>query len=326
MKHFNKLSILALFLSCTFNSNAQSLQMLDIENDEAVAVSSEETARVSQDREAASSQILSKNPKTKLSVEQFIEYVKEVEALNPEASPQQIITMLHSKKYAKDEHVPLPLFREGGENKGWKNIKLPNGAEPPKFITDLQGNVVDVAHSYAGVRGGLNRILYNRWAMRNVNTGWGDSAQVVGGYAKGALDYLSGYANGDKNKMRIGRQFMSIASNYKPENQVRGNNLGLSLDRFMLANPNAKLSQAYANCLGRGTSEMDFLDRMVEHGTTIALPQQKLVGAIMSSPTAKRGIIELSKSSSAHDALQRAGNILRNAGSSVLTGNSPFGL
>ena len=170
---------------------------------------------------------------------EFIVYLRIVEEMNPKMSWQQIITKLHDESYPADSHcvvAGVPLFVNGDENKGWEKVNLPKG-NVPKFVVDGAGQRVDVAHSYAGIRAGLNRSGASRWAMTNVNTGWGDSLQVVNARIKAAKDYTVGAFTFDYTKSYHAMDKFSDAGNYKPQNQVLGNNLGQNVQKTLRNSP-----------------------------------------------------------------------------------------
>ena len=308
MNNMNKLALTVALCGLILTSNAVALDLLGKKDDRAVEVTSEDE---SAPKTPTASELLRKNHNHKLTVAQFLEYVKEVQALNPGSTPQQIITQFHHGQYAKDEGVYIPLFAEGKENAGWQKIKLPAGTKPPKFITDRNGNVVDIAHSYAGVRGGLNRSGINRWAMKNVNTGWGDSLQIVNGYILGARSFLSGdFADGKKR--------FSDAPNYKPEDQIRGNNLGIQLESYLRDNPKATLAQAYEACLASSPKGTDAHDDIFYAAAVSPL------GAVVRKSNLSSSIVKSLKGQKmvrGHKA-QGTSHILRNLGSSALMGGT----
>ena len=177
---------------------------------------------------------------------EFIVYLRIVEEMNPKMSWQQIITKLHDESYPADSHcvvAGVPLFVNGKDNEGWEKVKLPQG-NVPKFVVDGKGQKVDVAHAYAGIRGGLNRSGATRWAMTNVNTGWGDSLQVVSARIKAAKNYTVGAFTFDYSKSYRAMDKFSAAGNYKPKDQVLGNNMGQEVQRTLRNSP-MNLSDAF---------------------------------------------------------------------------------
>ena len=178
---------------------------------------------------------------------EFIIYLRIVEEMNPKMGWQQIITRLHDESYPADSHcvvAGVPLFVNGKDNEGWEKVKLPKG-NVPKFVVDGKGQKVDVAHAYAGIRGGLNRTTgVTRWAMTNVNTGWGDSLQVASARIKAAKDYTVGAFTFNYSKSHRAMDKFSAAGNYKPKNQVLGNNMGQAVQKTLRNSP-VKLSDAF---------------------------------------------------------------------------------
>ncbi len=306
MNKLNKLAVTVAACGLVLSSNVRALDLVGVNDDRAVEVSS---APQTPSSTPSASELLRKNPNRKLTVSQFLDYVKEVQALNPQATAQQIITQFHHGQYAKDEGVYIPLFAEGEENSGWQGVKLPAGTMPPKFITDKDGNLVDIAHSYAGVRGGLNRSGIHRWAMKNVNTNWGDSLQIVNSYILSARSYLSGdFDNGKKH--------FSRAPSYKPEDQIRGNNLGIQLESHLRDNPQTKLSQAYETCLAGSTKGSDLHDDVLYAAAVSPL------GAVIKRTNASGSIVKAftGKQEVTSPSNERSNQILRNIGSSAIRG------
>ena len=177
---------------------------------------------------------------------EFIVYLRAVEELNPKMGWQQIVSKLHKRCYPCDSDLVLagvPLFNNGRDNEGWEDVVLPEG-NVPKFVQDGSGSKVDVAHAYAGIRGGLNRSGVSRWAMTNVNTGWGDSLQVTNARLGAITDYLSGALTFNYKKSNKAMDSFSAAPDYKPQNQIEGNNLGIEVQKTLRNNP-MSLSEAF---------------------------------------------------------------------------------
>ena len=253
-KHIFALLCVLLFTpSATF-----ALDMLGVNDEREVAVTSSGPSAIP----TPPSQLL-RNPQVRLSEKQFLDYLDEVKALNPKATWQQIITKMHYEQYRSDSSLVIagiPLFHNGKENEGWEKVKLPNNYQPPKFIIDQNGKLVDIAHAYAGIRAGLNRKGITSWTMKNVNTNWGDGVQVGADYVKGARQYLAGLIKFDKNKRKNGAKMFSEAPNLKPPNQVRGNDIGIATERYLRQNEDADLRQAFSAIFqGRAQKKSGFL-------------------------------------------------------------------
>ena len=169
----------------------------------------------------------------------FIVYLRAVEEMNPNMGWQQIITKLHDESYPADsvcKVAGVPLFVNGKDNEGWEKVRLPN-CQVPKFVNDSKGNKVDVAHAYAGIRGGLNRSGGTRWAMTNVNTGWGDSLQVASARIQATKSYVAGAFTFNYRKTDKAIDKFSNAGNFKPKDQVLGNNLGQEVQKTLRTSP-----------------------------------------------------------------------------------------
>jgi len=170
---------------------------------------------------------------------EFIVYLRAIEASNPDKGWQQIITKLHTESYPADAVcvvAGVPLFVNGAENAGWEDVTLPAG-NVPKFVVDGAGERVDVAHAYAGIRAGLNRSGPSRWAMTNVNTGWGDGLQVANARIGAVKSYLAGAFTFDYSKTSRAMDAFGDAGNFKPRDQVLGNELGKAVQRTLRDNP-----------------------------------------------------------------------------------------
>ena len=316
MNKMNKLAVTVAACGLIFTSTAKALDLINVPVKKAVEVTTtgNNTDNTSEGKETKSVSELLADPNVTLTRDQFIEYLKEVQKLNPNATWQQIITRMHYERYFKDHKLTvatIPLFHNGDENKGWETIKLPNGYKPPKFITDNKGNKVDIAHAYAGIRGGLNRSGVTKWAMKNVNTGWGDSLQVVNGYILGARSYLKGAVTLDGSKFSEGNKHFSSAPNYKPEDQIRGNNLGIQVENYLREHPQATMSQAFDACLARSTKGTDYHDDIF-YGAAVSplgvlIKRNNVGGSIVKRASGnKKGMDQ----------------ILRQIGSSAITGGT----
>lgn len=176
-----------------------------------------------------------------LKPDEFITYIETLEQQNPTMSWKQIISQIHSEEYSEDVRLSImgiPLFTNGEENKDYMDVDSLS-VQPPRFVVTEDGTKIDVAHSYAGIRAGLNRGSAIGWFMTNVNTGWGDSVQVWGARIKGGLKLFSPW------HMKEGASQIWHASDWKPDNQVRGNEMGKWVQGYLDEHPDAKLSDAY---------------------------------------------------------------------------------
>ncbi len=182
-----------------------------------------------------------------LTSEEFLAYLRVVEKQNPHKNWKQIIAKLHSLAYIYDAHGTLPspfhkkkLFAFGPETDGYNEVITPicgiTGKGMPKYILDKSDQHIDIAHSYAGLRAGLNRpgrVSKAVWTM--INTHWGDIWQVYG-------------ILGLKKEVE-----------YYPPDQIWGNTVGLWLASYYSnqENQNKPLSEVYALYLRGEQSEKD---------------------------------------------------------------------
>ena len=186
-----------------------------------------------------------------LTEKEFVTYLRAVEAKNPGKSWAQIVTKLHEYYYAADStlvFVGIPLFKNTKENEGWEVVNLIG--QPPKFIKADDGAKVDISHSYAGVRALIGRNVLTAPLMGNVNTGWGDSIQVAGGRISAVERYIAGAFTFDYDKSYKAMDQFSDAANFKPDDQIRGNTIGMKVMEIVRKNRKSeRLSDAYAQVL-----------------------------------------------------------------------------
>jgi hypothetical protein len=195
---------------------------------------------------------------------EFIQYVSELESRNRRMGWRQIASQLHHAEYGYDTTYPImgvQLFRDGAENEGFSDIEV-LGSRGPKYVVTRYGEKIDMAHSYTGIRAGLNRWRPTSWIMAKVNTDWGDRVQVLGDrivasteMAGGALgmakdvfwdaDFDGGKMGERLLQMRKGAERFDNAVGYRPLDQVRGNELGMDVRAYLLEHPEVKLSEAY---------------------------------------------------------------------------------
>jgi len=153
----------------------------------------------------------------------FMTYLYELEAKNPDKDWKEIVAYLHAEEYPHDIHNTVPLFgndlfKHGAETDGYLTVK-PVSRFVPKFTTH-GGKKIHLGHSYAGLRSDLNRDGgIGAWTMRNVNTNWGDTYQT----------------------------WVHWDDAYAPPDQREGNDLGLWLNSYYGKKKNADqpLSKAY---------------------------------------------------------------------------------
>ena len=158
-----------------------------------------------------------------LNTREFVDFIRAIEEGNPGKNWRQIITKLHAEYYEEDVDLSffsIRLFKNGPENEGYDNVDT---------IIHRDGTRFNTAHTYAGIRAGLNRGRVTSWFMTNVNTGWGDTVQVLGEYLKFNFKGASGYKSPD---------------------EVLGNKASKVLQTDLKNNPGKKLSQAYADYFG----------------------------------------------------------------------------
>ncbi|MFH1467984.1 MAG: hypothetical protein ABIO70_26595 [Pseudomonadota bacterium] len=200
--------------------------------------------------------------KQRLTSCEFLVYVKKVEQINPDMGWQQLTTALHQGIYAADTKLNffgVDLFVDGKDNAGWEKANLPYGS--PKWIESSGGSVIDIGHSYAGLRAVLNRNQASSYFMSRVNTQWGDQTQVIQDKVEGAAGRAWGNAEwawnqiplvgSDEGEKAANERIMKAkiqyqnAQNNLPPDQERGNAGGLYLRSWFISNPTGTLSDAY---------------------------------------------------------------------------------
>jgi hypothetical protein len=259
MKNHIFLLIFFVLLCCTAsNSFCQDFSLLGEEVEEAAVstntraaiseITGEESPVESAENELNNSEVVQKTRNGEmLTQDEFILYVETIEALNPFMGWEQIITKMHALQYPQDTDLKIAgirLFRNGKENEGWEKVEIP-GDKPPKFVMGNNGKKIDIAHAYAGLRAGLNRGAITGWSMGNVNTGWGDSLQVASDRIEAAQSYIAGAFTFDYRKTDKAMDKFSNAKNFKPHDQIRGNELGLELKFYFENNSGRKLSEGF---------------------------------------------------------------------------------
>ena len=197
------------------------------------------------------------------SAKDLVNYLKKVEALNPGANWQQIVTRLHHFAYPNDGNYTMfdiPLFKEGAENQGWQEIKLPFDEDLPFFIQDADSNLVNFKHALCGLRASLNRIGSDRAIWMRVNTSFGDQYQVwderkriiqkdscalLPGVTKSWVDACKDYAN-QEDAITAGEYMSKLdnASRWYTEDQRLGNKLSFTLEKKLRKGTASSLSDA----------------------------------------------------------------------------------
>lgn len=210
--------------------------------------------------------LLAINNRQPISPCMFMDYLRRVEDSNRRYGWEHITSKLHQGVYGYDTEYPLidvgfwqmKLFRDGDANEGFEDVEL-IADYPPKFIVDKDGKKIDVSHSYAGVRAGLNRGMPSSWVMAKVNTDWGDLQQVysakisghVGAFKAGFNEDLARLSGNTENQVKAAQEFtrnmrkVNTANAYRPDDQIRGNDLGMHLRSYLISNPEKRLSDAY---------------------------------------------------------------------------------
>jgi hypothetical protein len=195
---------------------------------------------------------------------EMIYYLRKIEDANPRYDWRQIISKLHRKSYPKDidlQPLGVTLFLEGKENEGYEKVNTFESevSAVPKFINDDEGRMIDVAHSYAGLRSLVNRGNASSYFVGKMNTQWGDYYQIGMGIKDGTLDTAGGsiksawytLTQNDADKAKADKQItdgihsITHAGDWLPPDQERGNELGMKLIDFFKTHPKSKLSEAY---------------------------------------------------------------------------------
>jgi hypothetical protein len=172
---------------------------------------------------------------------EFIQYLKKVEEVNPGKDWKQIASKMHRSQYPYDEGILLIdvgdpklnvyTMREGKENAGFEDVNLLSD-RAPKYLYDKNDFRIDIAHSYAGIRGGLNRNRAVGWMMAEVNTHIGDFQQI----------FLED--NSEGKGILKGGTFNEARKLYPPW-QREGDQIGIETLGYLRDNTNQKLSHAY---------------------------------------------------------------------------------
>jgi hypothetical protein len=120
--------------------------------------------------------------KSTISHQEFIEYLKTLEEKNPDKNWKQLITKLHAEQYPHDltrVEAGFQLFVWGPDTEGYQTVDKVTRFVP-YFVTGPNGEKIDIRHSYAGLRSGLNRDAgVVRGIVHRMNTNWGDTYQTL---------------------------------------------------------------------------------------------------------------------------------------------------
>lgn len=180
---------------------------------------------------------------------EFIAHLKNIEASNPGTRWENIISKMHENAYQGDSDLVIlgiPLFKNGQENEGWENVDL-TGHNTPLWVTTQDGNLINMHHTYAAVRAGVNRGSVNGWFMTQVNTGWGDIVMIPADWLEGGWEIIKGTFTLDSTQVKKGFKQVKDSPGRWSGDQRRGNGLGKDAQSYMEDNPRAKLSEAYAH-------------------------------------------------------------------------------
>lgn len=183
---------------------------------------------------------------------EFLAYLRAVEALNPGKPWEQIASRLHALAYPQDSDLAvmgIDLFKTGKKSAGYGEVLLPS-YQPPKFMFNDRGELVDVAHAYAGARALADRNRVTGTVMGKINTGWGDQVQVLGDQVAGTKSILAGIFTLDKGKIRAGADTFADAGKWRPPVQERGNRLGMKVLSILAKERKGTLSATFARALG----------------------------------------------------------------------------
>lgn len=135
-----------------------------------------------------------KNKNLKVSIDEYMAYIRVLEKRNPTHTHKHILARLHAGFYGYDlnQTVPVietPLFLHGADTAGYETVdpickvKIGNRWQDytPKFVYLHSGEEVDIAHLYAGPRSDMNRGDHNWFSLELLllaNTYLGDYYQI----------------------------------------------------------------------------------------------------------------------------------------------------
>ncbi|MEM8878418.1 MAG: hypothetical protein AAGD23_11190 [Pseudomonadota bacterium] len=188
--------------------------------------------------------------------DEYLAWLREVERRNPDKNWKQIVTKLHREHQTGDEGIELSLgplktttFINGRDNEGWQSIDSacpsfsPTGTphdNSPYFVIDKDGELIDITHTYAGIRNDLNRSdsIIGKRIMRAFNTNLGDLLQHF--VEEGMWDWIKVPSIrtplGETPQFHLPNwNIYDKFGHYKPLNQTRGNNLGVTAAEYLSA-------------------------------------------------------------------------------------------
>lgn len=179
-----------------------------------------------------------------VSREEFVDYLRCIEAMNPRAGWATIVTVLHKACYNDDtiSYGPVSLFKDGGENAGARDLLLPNPVPP--MTLRVSRTEISLPHVYAGIRSLANRNAVTGLLMGIVNTDLGDDVQIATSAIKGTARAALGKLVGRPDLIYTGIDEALRAGRWKPKDQSLGNTLGMNILAYLTANRNAPLSEA----------------------------------------------------------------------------------
>ncbi len=198
----------------------------------------------------------SKNQHPELTEQEFLAYLRRMETVNSDMDWRKLIAKMHERAYPHDTNKTLPwplddvlLFLHGPETDGYQNVSTLCFFEP-KFVNGRDGKQIDITHSYAGLRGALNRRGWRRWSMIRTNTHWGDTWQVATHFGR-----------------RVRSLFTIPAEDFAPPNQRRGDDVGIWMTNYYSKSENKDkpLSQAYSEYFNR-PRDTGLLNRISSQG------------------------------------------------------------
>lgn len=209
---------------------------------------------------------------------EFVSYIQQVEQMNPGMGWKQIISKMHELSYPADSDLKImwiPLFKNGRDNENYTDVELPEDCYPPKKMVGEAGQIIDLKHSYAGIRASLNRkIVWSDW-MTYVNTDLGDRVQsaddLIGGMGEILWSPVQFFGGAYKSGLSADKQWENFKKaslnayggakrawnrkKWRPPEQKKGNKLGWEVMQHLYSNPNTKLSDA----LNQVMADQDFI-------------------------------------------------------------------
>ncbi|MBB6390326.1 hypothetical protein [Microbacterium thalassium] len=188
----------------------------------------------------------------------YLDWVRDIERLNPNAGPGQVIAALHADQYAVDlgdKTLPatdISLFENGRQTDGWQDVEFPTFGSTPVQVTGPDGFDIHIGHTLAAVRSDLNREGWRpeqRDFLRWANTHGGDTWQV---YLQRSAETLGNWVQAAGQKLD-GEEVTAPLTPHWPKDETlaapdqrRGNTVGTWLSDFYRdpANEDVPLSRA----------------------------------------------------------------------------------